>query len=298
VVANAVSASFLFLRSPSAWRRAAMSPSLRRAFPTLRAALPVAASLALAQSLVWIDSFLLAALGSARDVGTYHAAYRWVLLLGGIGVYFPQALFPALAGPRREILMREATRWVVIGGVLAALALSGLAGTLISAAFGPGYEAARPLLSALSWLVPLSVHNSLAAHYLIARGREKRVLAITAAVVAANVGLNLLLIPSAGPAGAAAALLLAETLSFVLCLASLRELSVSLKANYASLGAGVAAAAAAITLLSMRPAMALSAAALSFLGVLALRGELSRARLRASRELLWSGVGGSELAAR
>jgi O-antigen/teichoic acid export membrane protein len=221
-----------------------------------------------------------------------------VLLLGGIGVYFPQALFPALAGPRREILMREATRWVVIGGVLAALALSGLAGTLISAAFGPGYEAARPLLSALSWLVPLSVHNSLAAHYLIARGREKRVLAITAAVVAANVGLNLLLIPSAGPAGAAAALLLAETLSFVLCLASLRELSVSLKANYASLGAGVAAAAAAITLLSMRPAMALSAAALSFLGVLALRGELSRARLRASRELLWSGVGGSELAAR
>jgi O-antigen/teichoic acid export membrane protein len=301
VLANAVSASLLFMRAPRDWRRTALSPSLHGAFSTLKGALPLAATLMLAQSLVWIDSFLLAALGSAEDVGVYHAAYRWVLLLTGLGVYFPQALFPALsregASRRSELLMREATRIIGIGGVLAALALAGFAGPLIAAAFGPAYQPAEALLLALAWLVPLSIHNSLAAHFLIARGRENRVLAITATVVAANIGLNLILIPAAGPAGAAAALLVAESLSFLLCLASLREMSVPLKANYAPLGTAFAAAAAAFAILSARPAMALSIAALAFLAVLAARGELSLARLRGSRDLLWRGTAEGELVA-
>jgi O-antigen/teichoic acid export membrane protein len=302
VLGNAASAVFLFFRAPSAWRRPAISPSLRGAFSILRESLPLAASLALAQSLVWVDSFLLAALGSAEDVGVYHAAYRFVLLLGGLGVYFPQALFPILAregaSARSELLLRESTRLVGIGGVLAALALSALSGPLVSMAFGTAYLTAQPILEALAWLVPLSVHNSLAAHYLIARGRERRVLAVTAAAVAANVGLSLLLIPIAGTAGAAAALLLAESLSFVLCLASLREIEVPLRANYASLGGALVAAAAAFTLLNARPAAALPAAAIAFLAVLVARGELSLDRLRVCRELLFRGARESELAAR
>ncbi len=268
----------------------------------LKDAVPLAWALTLAQSLVWIDSFLLAALSSAEDVGLYHAAYRWVLLLTGLGVYFSQAFFPAIAregaSRRSELLMREATRVVVIGGVLAAFALSGFSRPLIAVVFGVGYEPAQSLLGALAWLLPLGIHNSLAAHYLIARGRENRVLAITAMVVIVNVGLNLLLIPAAGPAGAAAALLLAEGLSFLLCLASLRELSVSLKANYASLAAALAAAAAGFTVLSANPRIALAGAAVAFIGVLAAQGELSLVRLRFCRDLLWRGTAEGELPAR
>jgi O-antigen/teichoic acid export membrane protein len=302
VLSNTASAACLFLNAPSSWRLPAISPTLRGALPTLRSSLPLAASLALAQSLVWVDSFLLAALGTAEDVGVYHAAYRWVLLLGGLGVYFPQALFPILAregaSTRSELLLRESTRIVAIGGVLVALALSAFSGALISLAFGPGYQRAQPVLGALAWLVPLSIHNSLAAHYLIARGRENRVLAMTAAAVAANIGLNLFLIPRAGIAGAAAALLLAESLSFVLCLVSLRELAVSLRANYASLAAAVVTAAAVLFLLPARPAVALPTAAIAFLAVLVARGELSLDRLRFCRELLFRGARERELAAR
>ncbi len=174
----------------------------------------------------------------------------------------------------------------------------GFPGTLIAAVFGVGYEPAQSLLGALAWLLPLGIHNSLVAHYLIARGRESRVLAITSMVVIVNVGLNLLLIPAAGPAGAAAALLLAESLSFLLCLASLRELSVSLKANYASLAAALTAAAAGFTVLSANPRIALAGAAVAFIGVLAAQGELSPVRLRFCRDLLWRGTAEGELPAR
>jgi O-antigen/teichoic acid export membrane protein len=292
VVANLASAAYLFVRAPSAWKQAALAPSTRLAGSTLREALPFGASLLLAQSLIWLDSFLLAALTNSEAVGVYHAAYRWVLLVLGLGVYFPQALFPVLvrlSGSRQgDRLIEEATRVIGIVGVFAAIALCGSSSVLVGTIFGPAYEPAVSLLVIIAWVVPLAMHNSLAVHYINARGRETRALVITAMVVVVNLSLNLILIPLAGPAGAAIALLVAETLSAALCLVELGSLGVGLRSTYASLAAAAVAAVAAFLSFATRPAWAALAAAFAFSAVLAVTGELGLSRFRSYREIFWN----------
>jgi O-antigen/teichoic acid export membrane protein len=219
--------------APEGWRRALFRGPLRRpaqglpgaevspAAGLMREAAPFGFAFLLSQALVWIDSFVLAAFVDQAAVGIYHAAYRWILLVLGLATYVPQALFPKWAARRSPgslpLGMGATMTLTWCGGAAVALALFGLAPPLVGVAFGGGYSAAVGVLRIQAVLVPLAMHNTMAVYYLYAMGRERWVLGLSLAVVASNALLNLWLVPRAGAAGAATALVATEVVSALLC---------------------------------------------------------------------------------
>lgn len=156
-----------------------------------------------------VDVFLLAALGvSARDIGLYAAAVSVVsplrLVPGALGT----ALLPQLAGARDEEAAEftaTVARQGTLGMVAIALALvpAGMIG--IPLLFGGDYtDAVTPFLWLLPGMAALALSRVL-SRYFAAVHRQRALLAMRAAALVANVGLNLLLIPHFGIVGAALA---------------------------------------------------------------------------------------------
>jgi O-antigen/teichoic acid export membrane protein len=156
-----------------------------------------------------VDVFLLAALGvSARDIGLYAAAVSVVsplrLVPGAIGT----ALLPQLAGSRDDEAA-EFTAAVARQGTLVMIAIAlGLvpAGMIgIPLLFGVDYtDAVTPFLWLLPGMAALALSRVL-SRYFAAVHRQRALLAMRAAALVANVGLNLVLIPRLGIIGAALA---------------------------------------------------------------------------------------------
>jgi O-antigen/teichoic acid export membrane protein len=156
-----------------------------------------------------VDVFLLAALGvSARDIGLYAAAVSVVsplrLVPGALGT----ALLPRLAGaPDAEAAEFTASvaRQGTLGMIAIALGLvpAGMIG--IPLLFGSDYaDAVTPFLWLLPGMAALALSRVL-SRYFAAVHRQRALLALRAAALVANVGLNLWLIPRFGIVGAALA---------------------------------------------------------------------------------------------
>lgn len=142
------------------------------------------------------------------DIGRYAAAYR--LFEGGVLL-----LAPAATVFFRELRLRwqdaEALRPLLrraLGGVFL-IALAGvslgywLAPTVLRLAYGPGYEAAAPLLGWLLVAFLLVAPNYVLTQAAVALNRERwYALAVVAAAVV-NIALNLWLLPRFGVVGAA-----------------------------------------------------------------------------------------------
>ncbi len=277
--------------APRDWRRCRARPTFRWGLSTLRESLPIGFSFLLSQTLVWVDTFLLAVLMSLQAVGIYHAAYRWILLVLALTSFFPQALFPGLVegggSPRGVRIMEDAIRLILTVGIVAALTLYGASNFLVGSVFGRGYEQAEVVLGILAVLVPFAMHNALVGHYLNARHREIRTLQITAVVVVINVVLNLLLIPKAGVAGAALALVLTEMSCAVLCFVAAHRLGIQIWRTYGTAFLGFGCAAVVLGVFREAPWLAALMGAVVFFLVLALRGDLSRNRLRQYHDVFW-----------
>jgi len=156
-----------------------------------------------------VDVFLLAALGvSALDIGLYAAAVSVVsplrLVPGALGT----ALLPRLAGAgdaEAAEFTASVARQSTLFMVAAALALvpAGILG--IPLLFGVDYSAAvTPFLWLLPGMAALALSRVL-SRYFAAVHRQRALLALRAAALAANVLLNLALIPRFGIVGAALA---------------------------------------------------------------------------------------------
>lgn len=159
-----------------------------------------------------IDMFLLAALGIATfDIGLYAAAVSVVaplrLVPGAIGV----AVLPQLAGasdPDAARLTAAVVRPATLFMLATAAALVPIGAFGIPLVLGTDYAAAvRPFLLLLPGVAAVTVSRVL-ARYFAAVHRQRGVLVLRMAVLAANVLLNLVLIPRAGIAGAAVASLI------------------------------------------------------------------------------------------
>src|SRR5262249_51354745 len=95
---------------------------------------------------------------------------------------------------------------------------------LLPLVFGGAYTAAEAPLRILLASIPLAYVNALLAQSLVATGRERRYAAGAAVCASVNLGLNLLLIPTWGAAGAAWATIATEGVLLVVCLSSLHNL--------------------------------------------------------------------------
>ena len=175
-----------------------------------------------------IDMVMIEWMIGPREVGFYAAAYRFldvviVLAASLSGPLFPRLSAVARARPQEaRRLLEDAWRPLLALGLPLSIGACALAGPLVTTLFGVAFADSAPLLRVLiCGTLPLFWSN-LAGHALIAAHRVWPLVAVYAASAAVNVGLNLLLIPRYGAAGAAVATLVCEWLNLAVMIVLVR----------------------------------------------------------------------------
>lgn len=156
-----------------------------------------------------IDTVLVALLRSARDVGLYAAAYKFLDLAGALvgGVY--SSVFPSLTrfvadrDPRARLLVQKAFDILValaVPGTVIALFYSE---ELIVLVGGAEFRSGAPAVSILSLAPLVAFVAGLFERGLVAAGLERLILLMNLGVLVLNVALNVALIPQFGYVSAA-----------------------------------------------------------------------------------------------
>jgi len=167
-----------------------------------------------------VDVFMIAyMLADPVQVAFYAVAANAVQRLKLVPESISKALFPQLAGtspersgPLAARVLRHSSLWVGISVV----GLVGAGPFLLPWMYGPEYvNSVRPFLVLLPGMALLTVYRVL-ARYFIALGRQRVPIATQLVSLSLNVGLNLVLIPRLGIAGAAVASLGSYALEGVL----------------------------------------------------------------------------------
>lgn len=209
------------LAFPSRLARGAMDRKVvRDAARLLAVAAPLGLVSALSLIHVRVDHLVLEGFGLRRSLGDYAIAYRVVeglVAVLGVGAVIAFSLMARTAGGDRSRISRSATPLVV------ALAAGGVA---VAALFAPAWvavlggaehAAAVPLLRVLAVVVAVSLLNMMPALTVVAESRATALLPIAGAALAANLLLNVILVPLAGVNGSVAATVVTEMLGLWLC---------------------------------------------------------------------------------
>jgi PST family polysaccharide transporter len=168
-----------------------------------------------------IDQVMLGQMASAYDVGIYAAAVRLSALWYFIPVTIVSSVFPSIVRAREvdeQLYMQRILRLFSLMAAIAltiALPLTFLASPLVTLAFGAPYAAAGPVLSVHIWSSLFVFWGVASGPWFIAEGLIRLSLFRTATGAAANVLLNLVLIPRYQSMGAAIATVVAYGLAGV-----------------------------------------------------------------------------------
>jgi len=169
-----------------------------------------------------LDVVLLAALRGPHTLGEYAVAVGAAQPLAYAGVAVSTALYPRSAASSARapgggaVATARAVRTTLALALAGAAVLAVAGPSLVTAVFGAGFAAAgTPLRVLLPGVVAMTAFLALQSD-LAGRGRARVVAASSLAAVAANLGLNALLIPRLGATGAAAASSVTYVLAAVL----------------------------------------------------------------------------------
>lgn len=181
----------------------------------LRPALPIATSVFMTLVYYNLDKLMLGVLRDDTEVGLYEAAYRWVMVALVPATILSQAFFPALSaalGDRASMAERARAYARSNLGVGFPVALGGalLASPLVVLLAGDAFAPAAPVLALLMVNVGVVYVNMALSHPLLAWDLQVPYMWSVSAGAAANVVLNVVLIPDYGLWGAAWATLGAE----------------------------------------------------------------------------------------
>jgi len=201
VVAAVVAAAYQF------WKLRDLAP--HRARPEwqvirhyLVAGVPYAVGAATLSLYVWIDGILLSMMATSAEVGQYGAATQLIATMGFLPSAVSAAVFPTLARnflDDRERMVAVAERSLRILIMLSLPMAAGLALTarsLVSALYGNGYGPTAVVLEILAvTLVPVYIATLLGT-VMVTNDRQNAWTWMTAGLAVANIGLNLILIPS------------------------------------------------------------------------------------------------------
>jgi PST family polysaccharide transporter len=156
------------------------------------------------------DTLLLYVLSSPVAVAVYESAYKLLelsrfALRPATMVFYPLAAASASEGRWDDFarLLRRGGAWAVGLGLGAALAMALLAPAVIRLVWGRNYLDAVPVVRSLFCAVPAVYLGIVATFAVGALGLEGKAARIVAGCLAANVGLNLVVIPRWGVVGAA-----------------------------------------------------------------------------------------------
>ncbi|MFC1511049.1 flippase [Candidatus Margulisiibacteriota bacterium] len=163
-----------------------------------------------------LDIVMLGFMRSNQEVGYYGAVYKfigvWIVLIGAfLNIVFPViAHFFTSSRPDFQRVVNQSIKLILIFALPIALVGPLLADQLIVIVFGGQYLAGSLAFRILLWtMLPISL-NSVIAWSLLAANDEKKVIRILLWQTIVNVGLNLVLIPIYGIAGAAVATFISE----------------------------------------------------------------------------------------
>lgn len=165
---------------------------------------------------------ILAYLEGDQALGWYAAANRFVETGKQLPGAFYAALLPALSAmvgrPGQQAALQKTlrqARWGLLAfGLLASVGALGLGRPILTLTYGSLYQPATLTLQILTLTVVPAAQNSLLIIYLYARGDEKFVNLLMAVGIGVNLSLCFWFIPIWGPAGTAAALLVAESMLY------------------------------------------------------------------------------------
>jgi O-antigen/teichoic acid export membrane protein len=177
----------------------------------LRFSLPLLLSSLSWIGLLWTDVLFIGYFRPAADAGIYRAASQTALLitivLGAIGTVFSPMITELYE--RREIdrlarIFSTSSRWSLVCS-LPIFLLFAVTGDEVLAIFGPTFRAGFPALLILGSAQLLSAATGNLSFLLSMTGHQYQVLVGDVVISVANIGLNLLLVPSFGGSGAATA---------------------------------------------------------------------------------------------
>ena len=194
----------------------------------LALALPPALIGLLQQAYFWADNAFVRAFAGEAELGRYNAAVRVFQWLAFFAAFATTSALPWLARRHEEGELGAAVTRLAQPLFAGACAAAGLllpwSGVLLGFAFGPGFDAAAPslrwLLAALAMVFPGAVFLTA----LLAAGRARAALGVTALALFVNLAGNALLVPRSGSEGAALMTLLTESTVTFASLFALRSL--------------------------------------------------------------------------
>jgi O-antigen/teichoic acid export membrane protein len=217
----------------------------------VRAAVPLGIAGVFGTIVFRVDTVILAAFEPAAVVGDYGAAYRLFEATLFLGWAVGAAVYPVFSRLRPGDRLRSTLeRSLVLGLALVAPFAAGAAVAseeVIGVLFGEDFSGGATALRLLAPAILLFPVGYVADLHLVARGRQRAVAIMYGVVAAANVALNLALIPRFSLEAAALVTSLSElaiaAISLVLCARMLGGLAWA-RVGLAPLLAGAAAAAA------------------------------------------------------
>lgn len=156
-----------------------------------------------------IDQIMLKHMIDSASVGVYDAALRLAEAWLFIPAIIASSLFPAIVNGKKTSVDEYRHRLLLMVGVFLALAiavalpLSILSKPLIALLYGAQFSGSAIVFSIYVWVGVWAVIDIVSRQYLIVENMRRTIFFLSAGTAILNTGLNFLLIPTLGPAGAA-----------------------------------------------------------------------------------------------
>ncbi len=280
-------------------------PSLTASTTLIRNAAPLALTGVFLTLFFRADTVILNAVRGPEAVGLYGSVFRFFEALVLVSVAYRSVLFPFMARQADRpvealrVLCRKSFRVHLIFTVGVAVIVSSQAQVIVNLVLGARYASAAPVLAILVWALPAVFMTDTLLHLLLAQHRQAASARSIALAAAANVALNLVLIPRWGIAGAGMALVGSQVLCFGLMFSEFRRTVPGVGLAYAIRAPLLAGGTAALAMSALGPVspdgmtgMVISGCigGVVYLAALALLGALGREDAELMQDLLPSAL--------
>lgn len=233
--------------------------------------------IALTQVYYSTDLILVTYLAGDRNAGLYAAASKLPLSVIGVAALWFTVSMPETArlhSTSQTPVIQQQTRVAATSALVAGLPFILLgplfATDIVKTIFGIRFAGAGPALAILSASVAVSLLQIVVTSVVMGAGRERPYVRAMSLGAAANVGLNLVLIPSFGIVGSAVSTIVSESIVLVAGLTQIMHVTGPLQVRWQAIGeSAVTACLAGSIALIIRSEAGFIPAAISVLGVYA-----------------------------
>jgi O-antigen/teichoic acid export membrane protein len=231
-----------------------------------------------------VDAVMLSSMKGDEVVGWYRAAYAVVAALGFLPSGFSTAMFPIMSGfhvssqDALRLSYERFLKYMLVLAVPIGVGTTLLANRIILLIFGDGYTPSVVALQILVWVFVFDSTASPASQVLQVTNNQRKTMKAAAISMAANIALNLLLIPRYSYTGAGVAAVATHGINLAICFWYCKKLgySVSRKLISTAIKVVVATSAMAASVIVFHqlilPWLILTSALLYFAPLFAVKG--------------------------